>query len=67
MKLGKNAKITVAFCISGFLLILIGLILMHNGHIIWSYKAIGMGMVFLLLGIDANRKILTSLLCQNLK
>lgn len=56
MRSGQNIEFLAIFYASGFLFILIGLILMHRGHIIWSYEVIAMGVVFLLLGIDASRK-----------
>lgn len=56
MNWGENTKIQAIFCVLGFLFILVGLILMHNNYDIWSYEIIIMGVVFLLLGIDASRK-----------
>lgn len=52
----ENTKISAIFYISGLLFILIGLVLMFNRYTIWSYELIAMGVVFLLLGIDASRK-----------
>ena len=55
MKAGENIETLAIFYISGFLFILIGLILMYMGYDIWSYEVIAMGAVFLLLGMDASR------------
>ena len=56
MKLEENIETSIIFYVSGFLFILIGLILMYNGYSTWDYEVIAIGVVFLLLGIDASRK-----------
>lgn len=56
MKLGENIKFLAIFYISGFLFILVGLILRYRGYNTWSYELIAMGVVFLLLGVDTSRK-----------
>ena len=56
MKLEENIETSIIFYVSGLLFILIGLILMYMGYSIWDYEVIAIGVVFLLLGIDASRK-----------
>ena len=56
MNWDENAKTLSIFYVSGFLFILVGLMLMYNEYSTWSYEVIAMGIVFLLLGIDANRR-----------
>jgi hypothetical protein len=56
MKLNDNTETALIFYVSGSLFILIGLILMYMRYSTWSYEVIAIGVVFLLLGIDASRK-----------
>lgn len=56
MNWDENTKSLSIFYVSGFLFILAGLMLMHNGYSTWSYEVVAMGIVFSLLGIDASRK-----------
>ena len=56
MKLEENIETSIIFYVSGLLFILIGLILMYSEYSIWNYEVIVIGVVFLLLGIDASRK-----------
>ena len=56
MKLDEKIETATIFYITGFLFILIGVVLTYMGYSNWDYEVIAMGVVFLLLGIDASRK-----------
>jgi len=56
MSWDENTKIPAMFYVSGVSFILAGLILMYNRDSVRSYEVIIMGILFLILGIDASRK-----------
>lgn len=56
MKLDQRIETAAVFYITGFLFILIGVVLLNMRYDNWNYEVIAMGVVFLLLGIDASRK-----------
>ena len=56
MKLDQRIENAAIFYITGFLFILIGVVLLNMRYSNWNYEVIVMGVVFLLLGVDASRK-----------
>ena len=56
MKLDKKIGNAAIFYITGFLFILIGVVLTYMSYSDLDYEVIAMGIVFLLLGVDASRK-----------
>ncbi len=56
MKLDKKIENAAIFYITGFLFILIGVVLTYMNYSDLDYEVIAMGIVFLLLGVDASRK-----------